>query len=152
MKSREKLLGIIAIILAVAVLLGIYFLGTKSKDESTAPKKITNTENESNQSPKEANAHIVLTVIGKDGNSVNYEIATDAKYLADAMKDAEGLTFSGTEGPYGLMLESVNGERAIYEKDHAYWSILVDGEYGMYGIDSQPVRDGVTYSLVYTAA
>ena len=50
------------------------------------------------------------------------------------------------------MVACVNGERAIYEEDGAYWSILVDGEYGMNGIDTQPVSDGVEYSIVYTLA
>jgi hypothetical protein len=66
------------------------------------------------------------------------------------MEETEGLTFDGTMGPYGLMLEKVNGEKAVYEEDNAYWSILVDGEYGMNGIDSQPVTDGTEYRLVYT--
>ncbi len=68
------------------------------------------------------------------------------------MDEAEGLTYSGTDSEYGMMVEVVNGEQAIYSEDNAYWAFYVDGEYGQYGIDSQPVDDGVTYSIVYEAA
>ena len=80
------------------------------------------------------------------------ELATDAEYLRQAMDEADGLTYSGTESDFGMMVEVVNGEQAIYAEDNAYWAFYVDGEYGQYGIDSQPVEDGVTYSIVYEAA
>ena len=38
---------------------------------------------------------------------VKYEISTDAEFLSGAMEETEGLTFDGTMGPYGLMLEKV---------------------------------------------
>lgn len=50
------------------------------------------------------------------------------------------------------MVESVNGVFADYVKDGAYWAIYVDGAYGNYGIDAQPLEDGHTYQLVYTIA
>ena len=81
-----------------------------------------------------------------------YEVATDAEFLRQAMDEAEGLTYDGTESDFGMMVETVNGEQAIYAEDNAYWAFYVDGEYGQYGIDSQPVEDGVTYSIVYEAA
>ena len=96
--------------------------------------------------------HIIIEVTGSDGNTVTYEVATDAEFLRQAMDEAEGLTYDGTESEYGMMVETVNGEKAVYAEDNAYWAFYVDGEYGQYGIDSQPVEDGVTYSIVYEAA
>jgi len=100
----------------------------------------------------EGSKHIVIEVTGSDGNTVTYEVATDADFLRQAMDEAEGLTYDGTESDWGMMVETVNGEQAIYAEDNAYWAFYVDGEYGQYGIDSQPVEDGVTYSIVYEAA
>ena len=151
MTKREKIFGIIALVLAVAVLGGVFFI-YKNSQNNKPPKEILNTAAENPDTQELTENNIVLVVIGKDSSARKYEISTTAKYLSQAMEEPEGLTFVGREGPYGIMLEEVNGERAIYEEDGAYWSILVDGEYGMNGIDSQPVSDGVEYSIVYTLA
>ena len=151
MTKREKIFGIIALVLAVAVLGGVFFV-YKNSQNNKPPKEILNTAAEKPDTQELTENNIVLVVIGKDSSARKYEISTTAKYLSQAMEETEGLTFDGSEGPYGIMLEEVNGERAIYEEDGAYWSILVDGEYGMNGIDSQPVSDGVEYSIVYTLA
>ena len=49
-----------------------------------------------------------------------------------------------------MTIMAVNGEEARYEVNKAYWSIMVNGEYGMYGASEQPVADGDAYQLVYT--
>lgn len=95
---------------------------------------------------------ITIEVVDNEKSSTVYTVNTDAEYLRQAMEEAEGLEFSGTESEYGLMLETVNGLRAVYSEDGAYWSIMVNGEYGMYGMDSQPVADKDAYQIVYTAA
>ena len=41
-------------------------------------------------------------------------------------------------------------EVSDYAVDGAYWSIYVNGEYGNYSADQQPVADGDVYGLVYT--
>ena len=60
------------------------------------------------------------------------------------------MTVEGTEGDYGLYIDTVNGLTADYAEDGAYWSIYVNGEYGSYSADQQPVADGDVYGLVYT--
>ena len=91
----------------------------------------------------------VLTVGDDQGTKTTYNLNTDAEYLKQAMEEADGLTFSGSESDYGLYLETVNGLTADYNADGAYWSIYVNGAYGNYGVDSQPVADGDTYTLQY---
>lgn len=93
---------------------------------------------------------ITIEVINSASETTSYEVETDAEYLREAMEEADGLEFSGTEGDYGIMLTTVNGEVADYNENGAYWSITVNGEYGNYGIDQQPIADGETYQLVYT--
>ena len=56
------------------------------------------------------------------------------------------------ESEYGIMVEYVNEERASFTEDGAYWALYVNGEYGQYGADAQPVTDGDTYAWVYELA
>ncbi|WP_026507209.1 DUF4430 domain-containing protein [Butyrivibrio sp. MC2013] len=99
---------------------------------------------------------IVIEVTGSNGETTDYELATDAEYLIEAMDElaanGSGFTYSGSDGDYGMMIEIVNGERALYAEDNAYWALYVNGEYGQYGADSQPVADGDTYSWTYEFA
>lgn len=104
------------------------------------------------EKPVEGSKAITIEVINQAGESKEYAVKTDAEFLMEAVEETKDLEVLGEEGPYGMMIESVNGETAIYEEDGAYWSIMVNGEYGMNGIDSQPVEDGDEFQLVYTLA
>lgn len=104
------------------------------------------------EKPVEGSKSIVIEVVNKEEESTKYELKTDAEYLRQAMEEAEGLTFSGTESEYGMMVETVNGEKADYNVDGAYWGFFVNGEYCNNGIDTQPVEDGDVFSIVYTAS
>lgn len=97
---------------------------------------------------------ISIEVVDDTAASTTYEINTDAEFLRQAMEEAEaeGLTFSGAESEYGMMVDTVNGIRADYTLDGAYWSFYVNDEYCNYGIDTQPVTDGDDFSIVYTPA
>ena len=48
------------------------------------------------------------------------------------------------------MVDTVNGEKAVFEKDGAYWGFSVNGEYCNYGISEQPVADGDAFEIAYT--
>ena len=105
---------------------------------------------------KAGSKDIVVEVTGSDGATLDYELSTDAEYLIQAMdeltENGSGFTYSGTDGDYGMMVEFINGEQAIYAEDNAYWALYVDGEYGQYGADSQPVESGSTYEWKYEKA
>ena len=100
--------------------------------------------------PVTGNKEITIEVVNKAQESVVYEVKTDAEFLRQAMEEAEGLTFTGEESEYGMMVQSVNGETADYNVDQSYWSFEVNGEYCNYGIDTQPVMDGDAFSIIYT--
>lgn len=93
---------------------------------------------------------VTIEVLDNNGNSIVYDVHTDAEYLRQAMKEAEGLEFSGTESEYGMMVETVNGVTADYNVDQSYWGFFVNGEYSNYGIDTQPVKDGDAFRIVYS--
>lgn len=104
------------------------------------------------EKPVEGSKAITIEVIGQADESKVYDVKTDAEFLRQAMEEADGLEFSGEESEYGMMVEVVNGESAVYDEDKAYWSFLVNGEYCNNGIDTQPVEDGDAFQIVYTEA
>ena len=128
--NKKKVIGIVTFILLVVALVAAYFIFRPTT--LTGDKSIT------------------IEVVNSNAETTSYNVDTDAEYLRQAMEDAKGLEFSGLEGDYGMMLSTVNGETADYEKDGAYWSVMVNGEYGNYGIDQQPIVDGDVYQIVYT--
>ena len=129
--SKGKIgLALGALIAVVAILIGVYAaFGAK---------------------PVAGSKDITIEVVNKAAESTVYELSTDAEFLRQAMDEAEGLTYDGTESEYGLMVSTVNGEVADYSVDCSYWSFYVNDEYCNYGIDTQPVMDGDAFSIVYT--
>lgn len=85
-----------------------------------------------------------------DDRTVTFTVHTDAEYLGAALQEI-GL-LEGEESQYGLFVTAVNGMSADYEADGYYWAIYIDGEYALTGVDSTPVTDGGSYSLVREAA
>lgn len=97
---------------------------------------------------------VSLSVVDDAGKTTTYETNTDALVLKEVMDELadDGLTYGGSESEYGLMIDTVNGLRADYTLDGAYWSFYVNDEYCNYGISEQPVNDGDTFSIIYTPA
>lgn len=102
--------------------------------------------------PVSGSKSVSIEVVNKAQEKTEYKVKTDAEYLRQVMEEAEGLTFSGAESEFGMMVDTVNGETAVYEIDSAYWSFYVNGEYCNYGIDTQPVNDGDVFTISYTVS
>ena len=132
MKNSKKILALVAVVL-VAVLM--FFAYTQFKPQTSEGAKA-----------------ITIEVINSKQESIVYEVNTDAEFLQGAMDEAEGLEYTYSDGPYGPMVETVNGESAIYEKDGAYWGFNLNGEYCNDGISEQPVTDGDAFQIVWTKA
>ena len=103
------------------------------------------------EKPVTGSKEISIEVVNDKKESTVYELNTDAEYLRQAMEEAQkkGLSFSGTESEYGLMIDTVNGVTADYTKDGAYWGFFVNDAYCNYGIDTQPVNDGDAFKIEY---
>lgn len=134
MKNNKKsiIIGVAALAAVVAVFAGIYFIfGAK---------------------PVAGSKSITIEVVNDKQERTAYELTTDAEYLRQAMEETEGLTFSGAESEYGMMVDTVNGVKADYNENGAYWGFYVNGDYCNYGIDDQPILDGDAFSIEYTVA
>ena len=130
MKKKNLFLTLIAVVAVVSVMLFAY--------KTYAPKTAEGSKN------------ITIEVVNAAGETKAYTLSTDAEYLEQAFAETEGLEITNEEGPYGMTIMAVNGEEARYEVNKAYWSIMVNGEYGMYGASEQVVNDGDVFQLVYT--
>ncbi|MBQ6896218.1 MAG: DUF4430 domain-containing protein [Oscillospiraceae bacterium] len=130
MKNKKIFLSLIAVVAVVSVLIFAY--------KTYAPAAAQGSKN------------ITIEVINSAQESTVYNVSTEAEYLEEAFADAEGLVVESVEGQYGIMMKAVNGEEAVWEVNNAYWSITVNGEYGMYGASEQVVNDGDVFQLVYT--
>ena len=127
MKNKKLILAVIALVVLVAVMVTVFVL-TKPETQQGA-KAFT------------------VTVVHKDGSTKEFSYRTDAEYLGPVLVE-KGL-IEGSEGPYGLTIDAVDGETADWEKDNAYWALYVGEEYAVTGIDSTPVYDGSTFKLIY---
>lgn len=130
--NKKVVIGIAALAAAVVLLAAVFFVFREK--------------------PVEGSKSITIEVVDNEQKSVTYDVKTDAEYLRQAMEEAKGLEFSGTESEYGLMVTIVNGVTADYNVNGAYWSFYVNGGYCNYGIDTQPVLDGDAFRIEYTSA
>ena len=96
----------------------------------------------------EGETEFLLTITDLDGNETQVTIHTDKTTVGEALQEL-GL-IEGEEGQYGLYVTKVDGEEAIYEVDNSYWAFYQNGEYAQQGVDTTPITDGDSYSLVYT--
>lgn len=137
----------------------IIFAGCGSSDSATQTENAATTTESSAQTTHSASEteekNVKLQVVDKNGNTSEYEEDTDAEFLRDVLdeiSDDSDFTYSGTDSEFGIMIDTVNGERADYTLDGAYWSIYVNDEYANFGADQQPVADGDTFALKYEKA
>lgn len=130
--TKKIIIGVVIFAVVAAVLAGVYyFFGPKTMKGA---KEYT------------------LEVVNDTGEVTKYEAHTDAEYLRQALEEleeAKDFSLEGDESEYGLYIKAVNGLTADFMTDGAYWAIYVNGEYGMYSVDEQPVTDGDEYRLVY---
>lgn len=99
------------------------------------------------------NKEIQIEIVYPDQNTEEFILYTEKGYLEEAISECSDIVIEGNRTPqFGLMIEVVNGVRAVYEKDHAYWGIQLNGSPCSYGISQQPIQDGERYQLVYTKA
>lgn len=131
--SNKKILAGVAVVVVLVIVFAVIYFAASPKAE-------------------EGSKAYTVEVIDDAGESTVYEGTTDAEYLSELMDElaaAEDFSYDGYDSDYGLYITTVNGLLADYDTDGAYWSIYVNGEYGMYGADSQVVTDGDAFSFVY---
>lgn len=128
MKKNKTLITVLVLALAIVALVAVYFV--------TRPATI------------EGQKTFTLEVVHSDGTTKEIDCTTQLEYVGEALQ-ADGV-IEGEEGAYGLYIHVVDGEKAVYEEDGAYWAFYLGEEYATQGIDLTPIEEGVVYKLVYT--
>lgn len=128
MKNRKAWVAAIVLVILIAILAAVYFM---NRPQTAAGAK-----------------EITLTVVHADGSEKQFRYRTDEEYLGSVLL-AEGIV-QGEDGPYGLTILAVDGERADWNENQSYWALYIGQDYATTGADSTPVRDGDSFKLVYT--
>ena len=93
---------------------------------------------------------ISVQVVDKDQAQHDYTYETQEEYLAPVLIQND--LIKGEQGPYGFFILEVEGQRADYNLDGAYWALYIGEEYATSGADTTPIHDGDLFRLVYTLA
>jgi hypothetical protein len=129
--NKKTWIAVLAVLLVAVLAVGMLLLYHYTRPEGvTGDKKIT------------------VKVVHKDKTEKVFTYETNEEYLGPVLSGA-GL-LQGDEGPYGLMIHTVDGEKADWNVDQSYWAVYQGEEYATVGIDQMVIQDGDTFSLVYT--
>ena len=160
MKNWKLIVAVLALVLVASLMFVVYNATRetpKTQDNNTpapteqTPATAPDGTTEAPQPTDAANGkNITVTVVYQDGSSKDFTYQTDAEYLGTVLTES-GLV-EGEQGAYGLYIKVVDGQRAVYELDQAYWQVFVGEEAAMTGADQIVIQDGASYRLVYTNA
>ena len=127
-KPNKKIwLAVAALVVAVAVVLGIYFV--------TRP------------APQQGGKTITVQVVLLEGEPSDFTIQTDEEYLRGALESID--LIEGSESEYGLFVTTVNGV-TVDDSKQQWWCFTQDGEMLMTGVDTTPIADGDHFEITLT--
>jgi hypothetical protein len=118
--------------LAMIVLIAAALVGCTNDSATNAGEEIT----------------FKFEVTDGEGQVTEFDITTTETTVGAALL-ADGL-IDGEVGEFGLMVVYVNGIRADYNEDGAWWAFYIDGEMAVTGVDSTYIEEGVVYAFIYT--
>ena len=124
--NKKLLAGVLALVLVVAALIGVYFATRPAT--SAADKTIT------------------ATVVA-NGEEEAFTIHTDEEYLRGALESID--LIAGEESEYGLFVTTVNGITAD-DANQEWWCFTKGSESLNTGVDSTPIADGDAFEITLT--
>ena len=146
MKKHSKILAL-ALILSLVFALASCAFFVKEEAEPGETEKLWESaiyKEDTTIGEGEKNVTLIVTALEK---SVTLTLKTNADNLGDAIVEL-GVA-SGDESAYGLYVKSVNGMRADYDLDKAYWSLKQDGTALPYGVSDAVIEGNEVYELAY---
>ena len=126
-KQTKVIIAVVALVLVAAVLLGVWYF--------TRPATV------------EGAKALTIAVIHGDGTEKDFEIHTDAEYLAEALLENEIVEDNQSE--WGLYIVTADGETAD-ESQQEWWALTKDGEMTPTGASDTVIADGEHYELTLT--
>ena len=137
---------LVALLLALVMVLGLVACAQTNTGDAEIPDSQPS-GTEATTEGKTALKSFTVTVVYADGTSKDFHYESDEEFVGPVLQ-AEGL-IEGKMGPYGLEISHVDGVKAVYAEDGAYWAIYEGDQYAMSGIDGIKVTDGGSYTLKY---
>ena len=139
---KKHFRSVLSLVLVAAMVLMFAGCGQNKQEETPEPS----------QNQQEVVEKVfTFEVTELDGTKKEFEVKyTTEKTVGEALVNKK--LISGENGQYGLMVDTVNGQKYDYNEDGAYWAFYVNGEYATSGVDTTPIKDGEVYSFVATKA
>lgn len=128
MKNKKLIIGIVALAVVVALMVGVYV--------STRPEAV------------EGEKNVTVVIVYEDGTEKKLEYATTCDSLADLLLEKELVT-GYTSEEYGFTIESVDGITLDWSTDGAYWALYEGEEYATESAAGIMLTEGGIYKLVY---
>lgn len=124
MKNRKWILGIVALAVVAALLVGAYLLWMPKGTQGTKALQVQ--------------------VVHQDGTGKELALKTDQEFLRGALEEVS--LISGEESAYGLFVKTVDGYTADDGKQE-WWLFTKGGEELFTGVDATPVADGDHFEI-----
>ena len=139
MKNKHVLLRLFSLVAVLAMVAVMCFsLASCKNDKPETPKD-----------SEGAKITIQVTVTHGDGSQKVFDIeSTEGATLRSGLEPVNQV--AGAASECGLHGKSVDGERADYDRDGAYWGFYQDGQYLMSGIDTTYVKEGDSFEIRYS--
>lgn len=128
MKNKKLLIGLSATLAVLIAIIAIVVVVFK-------PEGQTGSKN------------IDVTIVYKDKTEKNYELKTDAEFLADALFEKELITEEEYKSGYYTVIDGVTAD---YNVDKSWWCVTKDGEMTNVGMNELALSDGDAYEITYT--
>lgn len=129
MKNKKLVIGLGVVLAVLIVVFAGIFIATRPETNDGAKT-------------------IGVTVVFADKSEKEYEIKTDAEFLADALLEEKIIEEKSSDGMYTV----IAGERADYNLDKSWWCLTKGGEMTSVGINEQPIADGDNFEITNTPA
>ena len=156
MKNKKTLLALLALVVMVAIMAGIWYATRPRPEEvvptQTQPKTDPTTDTDSTTDPSADSTEptfaktFTVIVVHSDGTENTFTYGTNDDYLGPVLVEKGLIVVSDSPGLYN----TVDGETADWNVDQSYWSFYIGDEMAMYGMDDAVIQDGAVFKLVYT--
>lgn len=142
MKGKNKMRNLKTNVIAVVALLLVAVFCLASCNKIDAEGLWESATYRKDATVGEGSKEVKITVEVEE-QFITLTLKTDQKMLGDALF-AEGLINNAT------FFDTLNGIKADWDKDQAYWAFYKGEEYMMVGVNDTAISGGESYRFVYT--
>ena len=130
MKQKRILTGLMA---ALFIALAVFTAGCNKADNSSSTVVETK--------------EISVTIVYEDKTEKAIDIETQAEFLADALLEKELIKEDEYKSGFYTYIDGV---RADYNEDKAWWCVTKGGEMTTTGMNELPIKDGDSFEITHT--